>query len=51
MSVDKKNTPRPSSMKKTVIVTKIKVPVKLANDPKLEMANKMLSKTKWLSSE
>jgi hypothetical protein len=51
MPVKKRNTTPLSSIKKTVIVTKTKVPVKLAYDPKLEKMNKMLSKTKWLSPE
>jgi hypothetical protein len=51
MPVKKRNTTHSSSIKKTVIVTKSKVPVKFASDPKLEKVNKMLSKTKWLSPE
>jgi len=48
----KRNITRKSSEKKTVIVTKSKVPVKSAspNRLKLEKVNKMLSKTKWLDS-
>ncbi len=48
MPAIKRNSIRKTSSKKTVIVTKSKVPAKSAADNKLEKVNKMLSKTKWL---
>ena len=51
MPATKKNTIRKASSKKTVIVTKSKVPAKSAAGNKLDKVNKMLSKTKWLDAQ
>jgi hypothetical protein len=48
MPAKKKNKPRITVAKKTVVVIKTTIPAKDAGDTKLAKANYMLSKTKWL---